>query len=346
MTRYFLLRLSALIPTLLGALVLCFLLLQFLPGGPVESQIASWHRADSPLYSPLVNEEAKTRLKKYYGFHLPWYERFWDWTKKWSRFDLGVSYTDSRPVFQLIIEALPVSLSLGLGSLFITYCLGIPLGIWKGRYANSPTDRITSLLLLAAYAAPPFAIATLCIAVSPTTGLVSENFASLSFWQRVTDIMKHVAPPVLCYSLSHLALITFLMKHSLEEQLSEEYIVVARAKGLSVSQTLKRHAVRNALLPVATGIRDWFTYFFSGSLLIENIFDLHGIGRLSYFAIIQRDYPILLGIIWCLCLTHLLGNLWGDIILFKLDPRLQFEAPVVKTMFHQKLPRISQGENR
>lgn len=330
MPRYLLLRVGAFVPTLLAVTALCFALVHLLPGGPVEHQLAAWSSSASET-AIAITDAHRSALREYYGFDRPLAARYFQWLQNLARFDLGRSYHYLEPVTTLIARALPVSATLGLCALLLTYLVSVPLGLRKALREGSRFDTISTALLLAGYAVPPFALATLCLSaltgdLFPTGGLVSENFAALGPLAKAGDLARHLTLPVLCYTAGHFAVSAFLVKHSLQEQMGQEYVLVARAKGLSERETLLRHVFRNGLFPLVNGVRDWLGYFFAGSLLVESVFDLHGIGRLTYEAVTRRDYPVVLGIIWCLSLAQVLGNFIGDIALHWADPRLRPEA--------------------
>ncbi len=338
MLRYFASRLVATLPTLLGISLLCFTLVQLTPGGPVEQAMASWRQggAGGEVGGGKVSQitdEQRQNLIAYYGFDKPLYQRYFIWMGKLLRLDLGESYHYDEPVLTLIRRCLPVSVSFGFFSFFLTYLVCIPLGVMKAVWHGSRFDLVTSGLVFFLYSIPSFAFGIFLIVllgggsfwnVFPIEGIHSDNFADLGFFAKVKDYLHHLFLPLLCYTIGSFATLTMLMKNSLLEQLSQDYVTTARAKGLPEYSVVIHHALRNALIPVANGLGQWMTLFFAGSLLIETIFGLQGIGRLSYDAIIHRDYPVVLANIMILSLLHILGNILSDLLYTFIDPRIEF----------------------
>lgn len=338
MHHYFRHRLLIAIPTLLGISLICFVLIQLTPGGPVEQIVAEWKGQSFGEAGGgrrvEVTEEQKQMLMKYYGFDKPIYIRYFTWISRVVQGDFGESYYYSRPVSQLVREALPVSLIMGVLCMFFTYLLCIPLGIIKAVKNGSLFDRITSGVVFFLYSIPSFALGIVLIVllgggsfwnVFPIEGMTSDAFDSLSIWGKLCDLSYHLFLPLICYTIGSFASLTLLMKNSLLEELRKDYLTTARAKGLSEKVVILRHAVRNALIPIASGLGQWLSVFFTGSLLIESIFNLRGLGRLSFESIQHRDYPIVLAVILILSIAHIMGNLLSDFLYTKLDPRIDFE---------------------
>jgi len=339
MLFYFTKRIFVSLPTLLGISLLCFVLVQMTPGGPVEMQIAQWRMSavggeTSSGKNSQVTDEQREALIAYYGFDKPLISRYFTWLGKLIRFDFGDSYQYSEPVWVLIKRCIPVSLSFGLTSFILTYLICVPLGIGKAVRHNSYFDSLTSGLVFFLYSIPSFAFAILLIVLFgggsfwnlfPIQGMISDNFSELGLVDKVIDYTHHMFLPLMCYTIGSFATLTMLMKNSLLEQLRQDYIVTARAKGLSERAIVYRHALRNALLPLANGFGQWIGLFFTGSLLIETIFGLQGVGRLSYEAIINRDYPIVLANIMILSVVHIAGNLVSDVLYILIDPRIDFK---------------------
>lgn len=340
MLRYFLQRVLVSLPTLFGISLICFVLVQLTPGGPVEMAIAQARMSSvggetSAGRTSSVTEEQREALIAYYGFDKPIHTRYFSWLYKLATFDLGESYQYSEPVSVLIKRTLPVSLSFGLTSFFLTYLICVPLGIGKAVRHNSRFDFITSGLVFFLYSIPSFAFGVLLIVlfgggsfwnVFPIQGMVSDNFSELTLGAKVVDFVHHMFLPLTCYTIGSFATLTMLMKNSLLEQLAMDYIVTAKAKGLSKRAIVYKHALRNALLPLANGFGQWIGLFFTGSILIESIFGLQGIGKLSYEAIVNRDYPIVLANIMILSVVHIAGNLISDFLYVAIDPRIDFNA--------------------
>ncbi len=337
MKDYLLRRLLYAIPTLLGITLICFCLVQLSPGGPVEQTLAEWKHASAGESgadrSSQVTEEQRQALIEYFGFNEPILTRYVKWMGKILVLDLGESYHYGEPVSGLIARALPVSLSLGFFSFFLVYLISVPLGIRKAVKHGSRFDAVSSSILFLLYSVPSFALGVLLIVFFaggsfydwfPAQGLTSDNFEELGFFQKVGDFLYHLTLPLLCSVIGSLASVTLLMKNSLLDQLKLDYVLTARAKGLTERTIVWRHAVRNALLPIASGMGQWLSVFFSGSVLLETVFGLQGMGRLSYESILRRDYPIVLANILILSLLHIVGNLLSDFAYVLLDPRIDF----------------------
>jgi microcin C transport system permease protein len=342
MRDYLIKRLLLIIPTLLGITMACFLIMQMVPGGPVEQALlkmkrASVSEAGSPgsgaITSAMTREELNN-IRKYYGFDKPVLVRYFNWLGKLARLDLGTSYIYEKPVLDLILNRLPVSLTFGLTGLFFTYLVCIPLGIQKALRHGTAFDSGTSILIFLGYSIPAFALGVLLIVLFgggsfwnlfPVSGAVSDNFEELSLLGKIIDFGYHMILPILCYTIGGFATLTLLMKNSLLEQLNQDYVRTALAKGLPFKQAIFRHALRNALIPIATNIGMILSVVLSGSLLIEKIFTIDGMGLLSYQAIVDRDYPVALGIIVISSFLVLLGRIISDICLALVDPRIKFK---------------------
>lgn len=357
MLIYTLKRLTLIIPTLLGILFINFAVLQFVPGGPVEqimakikghsamsattiagnqSSLQQQNNSSSKAQALGLEPEIIDKLKKQYGFDRPWYERFLIMLKNYALFDLGDSFMQHQKVSNLIIECLPVSISLGLWSTLIMYLISIPLGIRKSISHGSKFDRWTSLAIIIGYAIPVFLIAILLVVLFagghyfkwfPLNGLISENFNQLSWWQKIIDYFWHITLPTIALTLGNFATLTTLTKNSFLEELRKNYITTAYAKGLNQSQILKKHVFQNAMLIIIAGFPATFIgMFFTGSLLIEIIFSLKGLGYLGYHAAIARDYPVMMGTLFVFTLIGLILNLISDIVYTYVDPRINFES--------------------
>jgi len=337
--RYYLLKRFLLIfPTLFGITIACFLIMNAVPGGPVEQAIYKLKQAklkeagSSQGQSQLTAEEIEN-IKKYYGFDRPWIERYFRWVFNILKGDFGYSYTYEKPVLEIIVSRIPVSLLFGLSSFLLSYLICIPLGIKKALENNKPFDHYTSFLIFMGYSIPSFVMAVVLIVLFgggsflnlfPISGIVSDNFEELSFAGKVLDIIHHMILPIFCYTLGNFATLTMLMKNSMLEELQKDYIRTAIAKGLSFRKAVFRHALRNALIPVATNIGMILTVILSGSVLIETIFTIDGMGLLGYEAIMNRDYPVALGLILISSILVLTGRIISDIALVIVDPRINF----------------------
>jgi microcin C transport system permease protein len=253
-----------------------------------------------------------------------------------ARFDLGRSFMHNKDVWQLIKEKLPVSISLGLWAFLLTYLISIPLGVAKAVREGSRFDTSTTLLVLTGFALPGFALGVMLIVLFaggtfldwfPLRGLTSDNWATLSWPARIGDYLWHLVLPLICYAIGSFAVVTILTKNTFVEEIRKQYVLVARAKGLSERRVLYKHVFRNALIPIVTGFPAAFiAAFFAGSLLIETLFSLDGLGLLGYESIVRRDYPVVLGSLYFFTLLGLFVKLIGDLLYVFVDPRVQFGA--------------------
>jgi microcin C transport system permease protein len=336
MKEYILRRLLLMIPTLFGISVVCFTLTQFVPGGPVEEMIAKIRGVGSQMGQSVENqitEEEIENLKAYHGFDKPAVERYFRWMLNVLRLDLGTSYTYEEPVWDVIISRFPISLFFGLTSFFLTYLICIPLGLKKATKHNTPFDSISSIVIFIGYSIPGYALGVLLIVflgggsfldLFPISGIVSDNFEELSLFGKVGDFLHHMVLPLVCYMIGQFAFLTMLMKNSVLEELQKDYMRTALVKGASFHMAVWRHAFRNSLIPLATGIGEIFTLMFAGSVLIEKIFDIDGMGLLAYNSILGRDYNVVLGIIMLSSIMTLLGRLFSDIVYVIVDPRIKY----------------------
>jgi microcin C transport system permease protein len=330
------------IPTLFGVLLLTFVVIQFVPGGPVDQYLAearaglgSGAEGGGSLYrgGQGVDPKRLEEIKALYGFDKPAHERFWQMLGQFARFDLGQSFFQNKPVAQLIAEKLPVSMSLGLWTFLISYAVAVPLGVAKAVRAGSRFDLVTSVIVLVAYAIPGFVLGVALLVVFggqlqwfPLRGLVSDNWDELSWGARIVDYLWHITLPVLSMVLGSFAVTTMLTKNALLEEIRKQYVLVARAKGLSERQVLWKHVLRNALIPIVTGFPAAFVgAFFTGSLLIETLFSLDGLGLLSYESVIRRDYPVVMGTLYLFTLIGLVTKLISDLCYVWVDPRVRFD---------------------
>lgn len=347
MVHYILKRLLLMIPTLLGVLTITFAVIQFVPGGPVEQLVAQLQgqgvagEASSGvagLYRGAkgLDAERLAELRVYYGFDKPVLERYLEMVGNYLRFDLGESYFQHKSVMVLIGEKLPVSISLGMWTFFLTYLTCIPLGVAKAVRDGSPFDLITSTLILFGYAIPGFVLGIALLVLFgggsfwelfPLRGLVSDNWEQLSPLGQLLDYLWHMVLPVTAMMVGSFAVMTMLTKNSFLEEIRKQYVVTARAKGLSENRVLYRHIFRNAIIPLITGFPGAFIgAFFTGSLLIETIFSLDGLGLLSYDSVLNRDYPVVMGSLYLFTLLGLIAKLLTDISYVLVDPRIQFES--------------------
>jgi len=342
MLSYILKRIALMLPTLLGALTVTFLVIQFVPGGPVEQVLAEARSREGgdggSGYRARGDSDAKQieALKKLYGFDKPVHVRYFEMLKNFATFDLGRSFMQNKTVWQLIQEKLPVSISLGLWTFLVSYLISVPLGIVKAVREGSSFDVVTTLAVLMGYAIPGFVLGVFLIVlfaggtfwdVFPLRGLTSDNWAKLAWPARITDYFWHLALPLTCLVIGSFATMTFLTKNTFIEEMRKQYVLVARAKGLSQQRVLWKHIFRNALIPLVTGFPAAFIgAFFSGALLIETLFSLDGLGLLSYESVVRRDYPVVLGSLYLFTLIGLVVKLLSDVIYTLVDPRVQFGA--------------------
>ncbi len=340
---YFVKRFLLIIPTFIGITALCFLLIQFVPGGPVEQAIMEMKgfgasettvgRGDAQS----ITQEQRDAIEKYYGFDRPIYERYFNWLVV-NRVGMQMpSYRfPHKTAWELIRGRFQVSLIFGLTGFILSYMVCIPLGIIKALRHNRMFDLASSIIVFVGYAIPPFAFGMvlkmlLCGTVEgfwdifPISGFHSQDYASLSVFGKISDIFMHMALPVLCYVIGNFAVLTLLMKNSLIEQISRDYVRTVVAKGGSFTRAVWGHAVRNSLIPVATGMGAILTVMFAGSVIIEQVFEIPGMGRLSLESIVGRDYPVFMGILALTSILGLLGNILSDFLYVIIDPRINFQ---------------------
>ena len=360
MGAYILRRILLMIPTLLGIMTVSFVIIQFAPGGPVEQVIAritgqtggdalSGGSGGDMLGGQDADGDASSRyrgaqgldpefiasLEKQFGFDKPPLERFGLMLWNYSRFDFGDSYFRDISVIDLILEKMPVSISIGLWITLISYTISIPLGIRKAVRDGSPFDVWTSAIVIIGYAIPGFLFGVMLMVFFaggsffdwfPLRGLTSDNFDQLTWYQKIIDYFWHLALPLTAMVLSAFATTTLLTKNSFLDEIRKQYVVTARAKGLSERQVLYGHVFRNAMLIVIAGFPGAFiSAFFAGSLLIENIFSLDGLGLLGYRSVIDRDYPVVFATLYIFSLIGLFVSLLSDLIYTWIDPRIDFE---------------------
>lgn len=343
MSTYIVKRLLLMIPTLLMVLLINFVVIQLAPGGPVEQAIYQAQHANNLAIGGLqyqgqqgLTPEMLEQIKIQYGFDQPVHLRFWEMLKSYAQFDLGQSFFKGQAVTELIWEKLPVSLSLGFWSTLLIYLVSIPLGIQKAKKHGSLFDQTTSLLLAVGYAIPAFIFAILLIVFFaggsylqwfPLQGLSSENFAELSLFGKIQDYFWHMALPLLAMVLGGFARLTYLVKFSFMEELSKQYVLAARAKGLQDRAVFYRHVLRNAVLVLVASLPEALLgILFVGNLFIEIIFNLDGLGMLGFEAILQRDYPVIFGTLFIFTLLGLVLRLISDVLYRVIDPRIHFDS--------------------
>jgi microcin C transport system permease protein len=341
MTGYFIRRLLLIIPTFLGITVAVFVVMHFVPGGPVERQIMRFKAAATEgsvgraagASNIEIPPEVLEEMRRFYGFDQPVHIRYIKWLGNVLRLDLGTSYVYQDPVWDVIKSRFPVSVFLGLTGFFLSYMVCIPLGVYKAIRHNSKFDFTSSVLVFLGYSVPGWALGTLLLvllgggsfwSVFPLGGFRPSNWEYLNFFQKVSGQIYHMFLPVVCYMIGSFATLTILMKNSLMENLGQDYIRTAFAKGLEEKRVIFVHALRNSLIPICTGLGNVISLILAGSFLIERVFNIDGMGYLGYTSIIQRDYPVALGILVVSSLLMLVGNILSDIIYVVVDPRIRF----------------------
>lgn len=358
MPLYLTKRILLIFPTLFLIMLINFLIIQTAPGGPVEQFLAKLNNANhassesasvdvvSHNISTTIASDAKYRgaegvdpeivkkIEQLYGFDLPLWQRFWIMIKKFLFFDFGDSFYQDKKVVDLVLEKLPVSISLGLWTTLLVYFISIPLGIKKAVQDGSKFDFWSSVVVSVGHAIPSFLFAILLIVlfaggnfwnIFPLRGLVSEGFAQFSWWHKILDYFWHLVLPITAMVIGGFASLTFFCKNSFLEEINKQYVLTAYAKGLSQKQVLYNHVFRNAMMIVIAGIPAAFIgILFTGSMLIEIIFSLNGLGLMGYEAALSRDYPVMFGTLYCFTLIGLVVNIISDLTYKIVDPRINF----------------------
>ena len=355
MLSYIFRRFILIVPTLVGIMCINFFLVQFVPGGPIEQIISDLEKNSSFLDSiGGGSQEVRTsdglesykgsvglpkdfidELEAQFGFDKPLWERFFSMMYDYITFDFGDSYFRSISVIELIIEKMPVSISLGLWTTLLAYMISIPLGIRKALLDGSSFDNWTSTLIIIGYSIPGFLFAIFLLVLFaggsylqlfPIRGLVSSNFENMSFFGQIKDYFWHIALPVTASTVSAFATLTLLTKNSFLDEIKKQYVITARSKGLSDQRVLYGHVFRNAMLIIIAGFPGLFiSVFFGSSLIIETIFSLDGLGRLGFEAAVSRDYPVVFGTLYIFGLLGLVVGLLSDLMYVWVDPRIDFE---------------------
>lgn len=358
MSTYIIRRLLLILPTLFGILLLNFLIIQAAPGGPVEQMIASiqGHGAtntDRTSGSSGSFESSQTNnndyrgaqglppeviadIQKLYGFDKPAYQRFFDMVVSYAQFDFGDSFFRNTSVTDLILEKMPVTISLGLWSTLLIYIISIPMGIYKAVSHGSRFDVYTSFLVVITSAIPSFLLGIMFIVLFaggsfldwfPLRGLTSPDFADMTWLEKIKDYFWHLALPLTAYTIGGFATLTLLTKNSFLDEINKQYVTTAKAKGLSENHVLYKHVFRNAMLIIISGFpAAFFSIFITGSLLIEVIFSLDGLGLLGFESVLNRDYPVIFGTLFIFTLFGLLIKLISDLLYVLIDPRIDFES--------------------
>lgn len=343
---YILKRLALMVPTLFLILLINFVIIQIAPGGPVEQQLAKIQAEQQSLAaqgfalaqhyqgSQGLSAQMMAELNTRFGFDLPADERFWLMVKNFAQFEFGQSFFQGQSVMDLIVQKLPISLAFGALSLLVAYGFGVMIGMYKVQVHGSAKDHLMMVILSVLHALPVFMMAVLLLVlfagvwqIFPIQGVVSPNFEQLSVWAKAADVLWHLTLPVLASSVGSIAGIAYLTKFSVMNELSSSYVLAMRARGLSKRRILYTQVFKNALLPIVSGLPLAVVgVLFSGNFLIEVIFGIDGLGRLAYDAVVQRDYPLMFGILYIFTLLGMAVQLIFDVLYVLIDPRVDFGA--------------------
>lgn len=335
MFTYIIRRLLLAIPTFLGITVVTFIIINMAPGGPIEQKLQKIRMGGGEGgQSTQISEEVIENLKKQYGFDKPMHERYFIWLKNITRLDFGESFSYQEPAMDVITSKFPVSLSFGIASLILTYLVCIPLGVWKAIKAGSKFDQISGVILYILYSIPPIVLGIFLIVWFaggsyfdwfPIGGIKSDSYDDFTVLGKVGDRLYHFVLPLTCYMIGSFTELTMLVRNSMLDVIKSDYVRTARSKGLSDNEVYFKHALRNALIPVATGLGGFLRVFLAGSLIIETLFNLDGIGLLGYSSILSRDYNVIMGLTFISAMLLLVGNILSDIIYVLVDPRIDFK---------------------
>ncbi|AHI04764.1 peptide ABC transporter, permease protein [Bdellovibrio bacteriovorus W] len=346
MIVYLIRRLLLMIPTFLGITLVTFTLINLAPGSPIEQKLQAIRfgaagggggggagggginsRGDTG-----VNEEIIEALKKQYGFDKPVHVRYGIWLKNLSRLDFGESFTYQEPVIDVIKSKFPVSLQFGIASLILTYLVCIPLGVRKAIKAGTFFDRASTVVLNLTYSIPPLVLGIFLIVVLagklnlfPLGGFQSDDYEYMTFGAKIWDRVHHFFLPLVCYMIGGFTELSTLMRNSMLDVVKSDYVRTARAKGLSEKVVIFKHALRNALIPIATGLGGFMGAFLAGSLLIEQMFNLDGIGLLGYQSVLSRDYNVIMGLAFISSMLLMTGRIISDVVYVLIDPRIDFK---------------------
>ncbi len=339
MLNYIVRRLLMMIPTLLGITVLSFIIINLTPGSPVEQRLQAIQMGGAMSGGAGggrdvgVSQDVIDALNKQYGFDKPIHVRYFKWLGNIARLDFGESFKYEEPVTSLIVSRFPVSLMFGAISFILVYLICIPLGVMKAIRHGSRFDQVTSFLLFVAYSIPPLMLGILLLVFFagasyfdwfPISGVISDNYSDLSTWGKIVDRAHHAVLPLICYMIGGFTFLTMMMKSSMLDVIKLDYVRTAKAKGLGDKAVYMKHALRNALIPIVTGMSGILSIFFTGSIIIERIFNIDGMGLLSFTSVGARDYNVLMGLIFFQSLMFLLGRLFTDILYVIVDPRIDF----------------------
>jgi len=329
MRDYLIKRLLLLIPTMLGITIITFFIIQLAPGSPVERKL----QIDEGIKSEAITQQIVEETKKLYGLDKPIYERYWIWLKQIATLDFGRSYKDHRPVIDKIAERLPITITLNIISIFVIYLIAIPLGVYSAVKTGSFLERSSTFFLFILYSIPSFWMAMILIFflgggeywnIFPVYGILSPGAETYPFFKKALDFLWHIVLPVFCLTYGSFAYLSRFQKGSLLEVLREDFVRTATAKGLPPSRVILRHALRNALIPIITILAGLLPAMIGGSVIIETIFSIPGIGQLGFESVLARDYPMIMAIATISAFLTLLGILISDIVYVLVDPRISF----------------------
>jgi microcin C transport system permease protein len=343
MASYFIRRFLLIIPTFIGITLVVFVITRFVPGGAIDriitqarqmatTDMASGANMDDFQDESPLSEEQLQDLKEFYGFDKPVLTSYIEWLGKVLMFDLGVSTRYYDPVWDIIKDKLPVSIYYGVITTILAYLVCIPLGVLKAIKHKTVIDNASSVLILVGYALPGFIIAIMLFVWPaarwdwfPLGGFIGDDFEEFTFLEQVYDVIYHSILPMIAYMIGSFATMTFLMKNTLMDHLASDYVRTAIAKGLTFKRAVFHHAFRNSLIPLATHFGNNISMFLAGSFLIEKVFNIDGLGLLGYESLVQKDYPIVLGVLVISSILGLLGNILSDVCVVFVDPRVKFE---------------------
>jgi|SRR5688572_51933 len=343
MTGYFIRRFLLIIPTFLGISMVVFAIMHFVPGGPIERQIMRYQMGQAGeggggggggRGGVEIPAEALEEMKKFYGFDKPLHIRYATWLWNVLHLDLGRSYIYQDPVWDVIKQRFPVSIFIGLTSFVLGYLICVPLGVLKAVKHGSKFDFASSFIVFLGYSIPGWALGTVLLVllgggsfwnVFPLGGFRPSDWEYLNFFEKISQQAYYMFLPVCCYMIGQFATLTILTKNSLMENLGQDYVRTAFAKGLGEKRVIFGHALRNSLIPIATGLGNVISLILAGSFLIEKVFNIDGMGYLGYTSVLQRDYPVALGILVVSSLLMLIGNILSDMIYVLVDPRIRFK---------------------
>jgi microcin C transport system permease protein len=335
-TTYFARRLLLMIPTFVGITFVVFTITRFVPGGPIEQMMAKWQAAAAEgggMGGVELPPDVRAALEKHYHLDVPFWVAYLYWLKDILTGNLGISYKFNQPVFSVITARFPVSIYFGTLGFLLSYSVCVPLGIWKAIKHGTAFDFLSSAVVFVGYSVPGWALGTVLLVllgggsffdVFPLGGFRSPDWAELSIGAKIADQVHHTILPVFCYAVGSFATLTVLTKNSLMENLGQDYVRTAFAKGLSERRVILVHALRNSVIPLCTGLGHAISLVMAGSYLIEYVFNIDGIGYLGYSSILDRDYAVVMGILVFNTVLGLLGNILADVLYVLVDPRIRF----------------------